>query len=67
MGVVGGAVSPLLYGTLSDYADPQSAYWLLIPFYLFIFYFSVSGYKTGTKQVTVNLPVPGPRPGIYKN
>lgn len=47
MGVVGGGITPLLYGAISDEADPQIAYGILIPFYLFILYFSVSGYKTG--------------------
>lgn len=46
MGVVGGAVVPLMYGALSEAFNPQSAYWILIPFYAYILYFSVSGYKT---------------------
>jgi FHS family L-fucose permease-like MFS transporter len=51
MGVVGGGVSPLLYGAITDAANPQVAYWILIPFYLFILYFSMAGYKAGKKQV----------------
>lgn len=47
MGVVGGGLTPLLYGVISDAANPQIAYGILIPFYLFILYFSVSGYKAG--------------------
>ncbi len=47
MGVVGGGISPLLYGAISDAANPQIAYGILIPLYLFILYFSISGYKTG--------------------
>ena len=45
MGVVGGGLTPLLYGVISDAVNPQIAYAILIPFYLFILYFSVSGYK----------------------
>ncbi|HEU4902788.1 MAG TPA: sugar MFS transporter [Flavisolibacter sp.] len=45
MGVVGGAVSPLIYGVISDATNPREAYWILIPFYLFILYFSEAGYK----------------------
>ncbi|MBX2923795.1 MAG: sugar MFS transporter [Chitinophagaceae bacterium] len=45
MGVVGGAVVPMLYGVMSDAVNPQSAYWLLIPFYAYLVYFSVSGYR----------------------
>jgi glucose/galactose transporter len=47
MGVVGGAITPLLYGAITDASNPQFAYWILIPFYLFILYFSTSGYKAG--------------------
>lgn len=47
MGVVGGAITPLLYGYLSDYYNPQQAYWVLIPCYVFILFFSVKGYKIG--------------------
>jgi FHS family L-fucose permease-like MFS transporter len=47
MGVVGGGLAPLVYGAISDAANPQIAYSILIPFYLFILYFSVSGYKAG--------------------
>ena len=47
MGVVGGGVLPLVYGAISDVVNPQIAYVILIPFYLFILYFSVSGYKAG--------------------
>ena len=47
MGVVGGGLAPVLYGVISDAVNPQVAYSILIPFYLFILYFSVKGYKAG--------------------
>jgi FHS family L-fucose permease-like MFS transporter len=50
MGVVGGGISPLLYGAISDAVNPQIGYVILIPLYLFILYFSVSGYKTGKSR-----------------
>ena len=53
MGAVGGAVVPLLYGVISDATNPQSGYWILIPFYLFILYFSLYGYKSGKTQLKV--------------
>ncbi|MGZ8557197.1 MAG: sugar MFS transporter [Chitinophagaceae bacterium] len=53
MGVVGGAVSPLIYGAISDNSNPQIAYWILIPFYLFILYFALSGYKAGKTKLVV--------------
>jgi len=36
-----------LYGMISDASNPQIAYWILIPFYLFILYFAAAGYKAG--------------------
>ncbi|MDD5185548.1 MAG: glucose/galactose MFS transporter, partial [Paludibacter sp.] len=54
MGIVGGAVLPLIFGFLLDLfkttdvstvADYQHAYWIFIPAYLFILYFGTYGYK----------------------
>jgi len=53
MGIVGGALSPLLYGKLSDSYDPQIAYLLLVPFYLFLLFYAISGYKAGKETVQV--------------
>lgn len=50
MGVAGGGVTPLLYGVISDASNPHIAYLILIPFYLFILYFAISGYKAGTQN-----------------
>jgi len=50
MGLVGGAAASLLYGALSDVSNPQFAYCILIPFYLFILYFSTFRNKA-IKQV----------------
>ncbi len=47
MGVIGGAITPLLYGYISDKASPQQGYWLLIPCYMFILFFALKGYKMG--------------------
>lgn len=53
MGIVGGALSPLLYGKLSDSYNPQVAYLLMVPFYLFLLFYSVSGYKTGKRMAQI--------------
>jgi FHS family L-fucose permease-like MFS transporter len=46
MGIAGGAILPLVYGHLADsWQSRQIAYWIMVPCYLFIFYFSVHGYK----------------------
>ncbi len=59
MAIVGGAVIPLIFGVIVDtvkttevaiVSDYQSAYWVLIPCYLFILYFAISGYKVRTKK-----------------
>ena len=54
MGIVGGAIIPLIFGFLIDVvktteaatvADYQTAYWIFIPAYLYILYFAVKGNK----------------------
>ena len=45
MGIAGGAIVPLAYGALADSWDAQSAYWVMIPCYLFILYYAVLGHK----------------------
>lgn len=47
MAIAGGAILPLLYGSLSDMWNDQQAYWIMVPCYLFIFYFATKGYKAG--------------------
>jgi FHS family L-fucose permease-like MFS transporter len=49
MAVAGGAIMPLVYGMLSDAINPQMAYLINIPSYLFILYFATLGYKVGRK------------------
>ncbi|HMK26009.1 MAG TPA: sugar MFS transporter [Chitinophagaceae bacterium] len=50
MGIVGGAVLPPLYGQLSKMLDSkQTAYFLMIPCYLYILYYALIGYKAGKK------------------
>ena len=45
MGIAGGAILPMVYGVLSESMNGQSAYWVLLPCYLFIAYYAVSGHK----------------------
>jgi len=49
MGIAGGATLPLLYGRLADKFSPQQAYWIMIPCYLMIFYYSIWGNKIGKR------------------
>ena len=47
MAIAGGALLPLVYGSLADTPEvgPRQAYWIMVPCYLFILYYSVGGYK----------------------
>lgn len=51
MGIIGGALTPLLYGQISDRFSPQQGYWLLVPCYIFILFFAVKGNKIGKKMI----------------
>jgi len=47
MGIAGGALIPPLWGRLADISSigHQKAYWILIPCYLYILYYSLRGHK----------------------
>lgn len=45
MGIAGGAVIPLIYGSLVDMIGNQQSYWILLPFYCFILYYALKGHK----------------------
>jgi FHS family L-fucose permease-like MFS transporter len=47
MSIAGGALLPLLYGRLADLSSVghQKAYWIMVPSYLFILFYSIKGYK----------------------
>lgn len=46
MGISGGAILPLVYGALADsMGSTRHAYVLMVPLYLFIYYYSVWGHK----------------------
>jgi len=59
MGIAGAAVFPPIYGLIIDQlkaahglADAsQIAYWMLVPIYLFILYYAITGYKAGKAAV----------------
>ena len=39
MAISGAAVLPLLYGRIADISTPKTAYWIVIPIYLFVLYY----------------------------
>ncbi len=47
MGILGGALLPLVYGYFADIMGNRSAYWVLIPCYLYIFYYAAAGHRLG--------------------
>lgn len=58
MAIFGGAVIPLVFGAIVDavrtteealVGDYQTAYWVMVPCYLFILYFALAGHKIRTK------------------
>lgn len=49
MAIAGGAVIPTIFGFLQGVLDPQGAYWLALPCFLFILYYGVAGYKIRVK------------------
>lgn len=50
MGIVGGAIMPLVYGEVSKlFHSKQLGYLLMIPCYFYILYYAIAGYKVGKK------------------
>jgi MFS transporter, FHS family, L-fucose permease len=49
MAISGAAVLPLLYGRIADISTPKTAYWLVIPIYLFVLYYAAYGHKVRAK------------------
>ena len=45
MAIAGGAILPLIYGFLADEWDPQQAYWIVIPAYIFIWWYASKGHR----------------------
>ncbi|MEB0248993.1 MULTISPECIES: sugar MFS transporter [unclassified Mucilaginibacter] len=51
MGIAGGAIVPLAYGALAQALNPSLGYIVLIPAYLFILYYAISGHKWGKAKI----------------
>lgn len=45
MGIAGGALLPLVYGSLVEHSGSQIAYWVMLPCYAFILFYAVKGHK----------------------
>ena len=51
MAIGGGAILPLIYGYLADRFSPHQGYWLVIPCYFFILYFSIFGHRLAKRYL----------------
>ena len=45
MAIAGGAILPLIWGKLADDYSSQAAYWVMIPLYIFIFFYATKWHK----------------------
>jgi glucose/galactose transporter len=45
MGLAGNAILPLIYGKLADHIGLKQAYWVLIPCFLYLVFYSFRGHK----------------------
>jgi MFS transporter, FHS family, L-fucose permease len=57
MAIAGGALLPLLYGYLADLFSPGSAYWIMVPCYLVIYYFAAKGHRIRRGSISEVAPV----------
>lgn len=48
MGLCGNALTPLIYGYFADRLDVRTAYFILIPCYLYLIYYALYGYRVKT-------------------
>ncbi len=48
MGLCGNAILPLFYGYFADRFDLRTAYWVLLPCYLYLVFYAVKGHKVRT-------------------
>lgn len=55
MGIAGGALLPLAYGWLATVFNNQQAYWLLVPVYLFLIYYSLNGKKAASSYQSLSV------------
>ncbi|MFD2555719.1 sugar MFS transporter [Sphingobacterium tabacisoli] len=45
MGLCGNAIMPMIYGHYADVFDLKTAYWVLVPCYLYLIFYAVKGHK----------------------
>ncbi|MCX6334212.1 MAG: sugar MFS transporter [Bacteroidia bacterium] len=50
MGIAGGALIPPTYAKIGQSIGFQTALWIMVPLYLFILFYAISGHKAGLKD-----------------
>ncbi len=50
VGIAGGAILPRVWASLGESIGLQQAFWIMVPCYLFIYYYAVSGHKVGRNK-----------------
>ncbi len=45
MAIAGGAILPLVWGKIADDYSSQAAYWIMIPLYIFIYFYAIRWHK----------------------
>lgn len=50
VGIAGGAIMPKLWAMISESVGMQSAFWLMVPCYLFILFYATIGHKVGKSK-----------------
>jgi len=50
VGIAGGAILPKLWATIGEVYGYKEAFWIMVPCYLYILYFAMSGHKAGVKS-----------------
>jgi len=52
MGLCGSAITPIIYGHFADKFNPHTAYWVLLPCYLYLLYYAFYGYRVRSWSFT---------------
>lgn len=54
MALCGNAFLPMIYGAIADVYDVRAGYWILIPCFIYLVFYSIYGYKINTWRIKWN-------------
>lgn len=55
MAISGGAILPLVWGSLSDSFGSQQAYWIMVPCYIYILFYALKGYQIRSWKISKSI------------